>query len=152
MNSISTRPPRRCFSVPERRPPVLLGDAPAHVGDIGDEPVGIARPRQHARAIAAIDRSAERRRARRRRGRASAPYAPRSRRARRDSGGRLRGSVASGPLRARGPQPHVDLVEIALGGQRRERVDDALRKPRVIGRDRKRLRPVRRISTLSGAS
>ncbi len=37
---------------------MLLGDARAHVGDVDDEAVGIARPRQQLRAMVAITLSA----------------------------------------------------------------------------------------------
>ena len=38
------------------------------------------------------------------------------------------------------PQPHIDLVEPALGGRRGDRRDQPLAEPRVIGRDRQRAR------------
>ena len=47
------------------------------------------------------------------------------------------------PLAARGPQPHVDLVELARLGRRGQRGEQALGEARVIERRAERLRAVR---------
>ena len=57
-----------------------------------------------------------------------------------DEGLQLRGDR---PLLPRRPQPHVDLVQRALGGRRRQRADQALRQARVVLLRRQRPRAVR---------
>ena len=51
-------------------------------------------------------------------------------------------------LGARGPQPHIDVVEIARFGQDGERIDVALRQAGIIARERERSRSVRRLDLL----
>ena len=50
------------------------------------------------------------------------------------------------PRHAGGPQPHIDLVKLALGSQHGQRIDKALRQPRVIGRDGERAFALRRLA------
>ena len=128
-----------------------LGDAPAHVGDVEQQPVRDRAARSGRRAIAARPRAAS----------VASPAIgarPGQRHVLPGPGllalvlGEGREAGGDRPGIARRPQPHVDLVEVALGGRRGERGDQALAQPRVIGRRRPSGRAPSDASASSGAS
>ena len=127
--------------IPRRGTRGAFGDAAAHVGDFGDEPLLVARRGQRRRDRRG-DTLAQRRIAgnRPRPGQRHMLPGPRRFALILGKGGKAR---RDRPGFARRPQPHVDRIEAAFRGRRGDRRYQALAEPRVIGRESERARPGR---------